>query len=167
MTGLSLYHMTDEYLAALTHLRDMDLDEETMSDTLEGLQGELTIKAQNVAAFTLNLDAEAAAIKEAEQRLAKRRRAMENKVAKLKEYLLTNMEKAGISEISAVDNSFRVRVMKGRESCIVEDENALPPDYREEVVTVKVDKRLITKAIKDGYEVPGAHLERKPSLKID
>ncbi|MFT0140735.1 siphovirus Gp157 family protein [Alcanivoracaceae bacterium MT1] len=167
MTGLSLYHMTDEYLAALDHLRDMDLDEETMSDTLEGLEGELTIKAQNVAAFTLNLDAEAAAIKEAEQRLARRRRALENKVKKLRDYLLVNMERAGISEISAIDNSFRVRVMKGRQSVVIDDMDALPADYTTTKTIVDPDKRLITKAISDGYEVPGAHLERKPQLKID
>ena len=79
MTGLALYQIVDEYRDALNTLADMDLDEQTLADTLEGLQGEVTVKGQNVAAFILNMEAEAAAVKEVEQRLAKKRRAMENR----------------------------------------------------------------------------------------
>lgn len=167
MSGIALYQMVDEYRDALAHLADMDLDDQTMEDTLEGLQGELIVKGQNVAAFALNLEAEAQAMKEAEQRIAKRRRALENKSKHLRDYLRINMERSGITEISANDKSFRVKLMKGRPTCVIDDEKALPPDYVEEVKTTRVDKRLITQAIKDGYEVPGAHLETKPALKID
>ena len=167
MSGIALYQMVDEYREALAGLADMDLDDQTMADTLEGLQGELVVKGQNVAAFALNLEAEARAMKEAEQRIAKRRRALENKSKHLRDYLRINMERSGITEISANDKSFKVKLMKGRPSCVIDDESALPPDYIEEVKTTKVDKRLITQAIKDGYEVPGAHLETKPALKID
>lgn len=167
MSGIALYQMVDEYRDALAHLADMDLDDQTMEDTLEGLQGELMVKGQNVAAFALNLEAEAQAMKEAEQRIAKRRRALENKSKHLRDYLRINMERSGITEISANDKSFRVKLMKGRPTCVIDDEKALPPDYVEEVKTTRVDKRLITQAIKDGYEVPGAHLETKPALKID
>jgi hypothetical protein len=167
MSGIALYQMVDEYREALTGLADMDLDDQTLADTLEGLQGELVVKGQNVAAFTLNLEAEAAAMKEAEQRIAKRRRALENKAKGMRDYLRINMERAGITEISANDMSFKVKLMKGRPACVIDDEGSLPPDYIEEVTTTKVDKRLITQAIKDGYEVPGAHLETKPALKIE
>lgn len=167
MSGIALYQMVDEYRDALAHLADMDLDDQTMEDTLEGLQGELMVKGQNVAAFALNLEAEAQAMKEAEQRIAKRRQALENKSKHLRDYLRINMERSGITEISANDKSFRVKLMKGRPTCVIDDEKALPPDYVEEVKTTRVDKRLITQAIKDGYEVPGAHLETKPALKID
>lgn len=167
MTGLALYQIVDEYRDALNELADMDLDEQALADTLEGLQGEVTVKGQNVAAFILNMEAEAAAVKEVEQRLAKKRRAMENRSKSLRDYLRMNMERSGITEISANDKSFKVKLMKGRPSCVIDDEKALPPNYIEEVRTTKVDKRLITQAIKDGYEVPGAHLETKPALKID
>lgn len=167
MSNLSLYHMTADYTAALAGLQELDIDEQTLADTLEGLTGELTIKAANVAAFALNLEAEAEAAKAAEERIQKRRKALESRAKQLREYLLNNMQRAGISEIAAIDQSFRARIMAGRESVQIDDEASLPRDYILEKVTHEPDKALIAKAIKDGYAVPGAQLVRKPTLKID
>lgn len=167
MTGISLFQMVDEYKQALSGLAELEIDDQTLADTLEGLTGEVTIKAQNVAAFALNLEAEAEAIKAVEKRLADRRRAYENKAKKMRDYLLFNMQNAGITEISALDRSFRIRVMAGRDSVVIDDPASLPVDYKRVKTIEEPDKILIGKAIKDGYEVPGAHVERKPSLKID
>ena len=62
----ALYELAAEYRADCEKLADMDMDEQTLADTLEGLSGELEVKAQNVIMFTRNLEATAAAIKEAE-----------------------------------------------------------------------------------------------------
>lgn len=167
MSSLSLYHMTEDYRAALAALSDADLPPEAVADTLEGLKGELTIKAANVAAFALNLEAEAEAAKAAEDRIKKHRQALESRAKQLRDYLLRNMQAANISEIAAVDGSFRARVMPGRESVVVEDETALPRDYVRVKTTTEPDKTLIASAIKEGFAVPGAQLVRKPSLRID
>lgn len=164
--SLSLYHMTDEYRRALADLTDSDLPPEAVADTLEGLQGELSMKAANVAAFALNLEAEAEAAKQAEDRIKRHRQTLESRAKQMRDYLLSNMTRAGITEIAALDKSFRVRVMAGRESCVIESEEALPSDYVRVKTVSEPDKTLITKAIKEGFDVPGARLERKPSLKI-
>lgn len=161
---LSLYLMTEEYRQALAVLSESDLDEQTVADTLEGLQGELSLKAANVAAFVLNLEAEAEAVRVAEERIKKRRQTLERRAAQMRDYLLGNMVRADISEIAALDKSFRARVLQGREAVVIEDAQALPPDYRR--VVEEPDKTLIARALKDGYEVPGARLERRPTLKI-
>lgn len=161
---LSLYLMTEEYRQALAVLSESDLDEQTVADTLEGLQGELSLKAANVAAFVLNLEAEAEAARAAEERIRKRRQTLERRAAQMRDYLLGNMVRADISEIAALDKSFRARVLQGREAVVIEDVQALPPDYRR--VVEEPDKTLIARALKDGYEVPGARLERRPTLKI-
>lgn len=167
MTSLSLYHMTEDYRAALAALVDADLPAEAVADTLEGLHGELTQKAANVAAFAMNLEAEAEAMKVAETRIKARRQALEKRAEQLQDYLLRNMLAAGISEISALDKSFRVRVMQGRESVVIDDDQALPADFVRVKTVTEPNKVAITQAIKDGIDVPGAHLERKPALKID
>lgn len=167
MTSLSLYHMTEEYRTALAVLGEADMDPQAVADTLEGLHGELTQKAANVAAYALNLEAEAVAMKAAEDRIKARRQALEKRAGQLHDYLLRNMLAAGISEISALDKSFRMRVMQGREAVVIEDEQALPADFMRVKTTTEPNKVAITQAIKDGGDVPGARLERKPSLKID
>ncbi|MFZ5562061.1 MAG: siphovirus Gp157 family protein [Pseudomonadota bacterium] len=163
---LSLYQMTEEYRLALTVLAEADLDEQTVADTLEGLEGELSIKAANVAAFVLNIEAEAEAARAAEERIKKRRQTLEKRAAQLRDYLLGNMRRAGIAEIAALDQSFRARVLPGREAVVVDDEQRLPADYLRVKFTEEPDKTLIARAIREGHEVPGAHLERRPTLKI-
>lgn len=167
MSGLSLYHMTQEYLGAFHQLADSDFDEATIDDTLEGMEGEIMAKSVNVAAFALNLEAESEAMKAAEDRIKTRRMMLSRRASVLRAYLLENMQRAGITEIAANDKSFRVRVIAGRESVVIDDEAALPADYLRTKTVTEPNKALIAQAIKDGYEVIGAHVERKPSLKID
>lgn len=165
---VSLYHMTDEFLAAIRSMEAMeDLDPQTFADTLEGLSGELAVKQQNVAGYTLALDADIDTMKAAEQRIAARRKSLELRRDKLRQYLLFNMQRASITEIKAIDGSFRVRVMQGRESVQIDAPDAIPADYMRVKTTTEPDKTLIAQSIKDGYEVPGCRLERKPTLKID
>jgi chaperonin cofactor prefoldin len=163
---LSLYHMTEEYRQALHELSNADLPEEVVRDTLEALGGELLKKGEAVAAFTLNLDAEVDAIKAVEKRISDRRKALEKRADNLREYLRTNMEKAGITEIKALDGSFTAKLGKGRPSVVIDDESLLPDDSDYVRWTKAPNKTAIADAIKAGKEVPGAHLETKPSLSI-
>src|SRR3954463_15677584 len=93
---LALYQLADLYLQDLQKLADLDLDERTVQDTLDGLSGELEVKATNVAAFARNLEASAEAIKNAEEKMANRRRAIERRAESLRSYLKANMERVGI-----------------------------------------------------------------------
>ncbi len=80
---LSLYQLSGNYLQALDFLTDPELaiPIETVNDTLESLAGELEDKAVNVAKFIRNMEATTEAIKAAEVEMAKRRKALENRVA--------------------------------------------------------------------------------------
>ena len=88
----ALYEIAAEHRAAMHQMADMaDLPDEVITDTLAGIDGEFDAKAISVAAVIQNLNAEALAMKEAEARMAARRRATENRAKHLKEYLLSNM----------------------------------------------------------------------------
>jgi hypothetical protein len=164
--GMSLYHMTENYRAALVDLSDPELPEEVVADTLEALEGELIQKGQAVAAFALNLAAEVEAIKTVEKRIVERRRALENRVERVREYLRANMERAGITEIKALDGSFTAKLAKGRPSVVVDDESLIPDDSEFVRWKREVSKTAIADAIKAGQEVPGAHIEVRPSLRL-
>jgi hypothetical protein len=49
---------------------------------------------------------------------------------------------------------------------VVEDEGRLPERYKQPVITVKVLRAEIARALKAGQEVPGARLERTTRLVI-
>lgn len=164
--GMSLYHMTEQYRVALAELSDAELPEEVVADTLEALEGELIQKGQAVAAFALNLSAEIESIKAVEKRISDRRKTLEKREASLREYLRTNMEKAGILEIKAIDGSFSAKLQKGRPSVVVDDEALLPNDSEYVRWKKEPNKTAIAAAIQAGCDVPGAHIEVKPTLRL-
>lgn len=162
----ALYEITESYRQALEMFTDpeQDFDPQMVADTLESLEGTLEAKAANVAAFFQNLEVTANAIREAEKRMAQRRKAIEKRVESLRQYLQNNMEACGITKIESP--LFSISLRKSPPSVVIDDEQSLPPDYVEQVVTTKPNKMLIKQAITDGFDVPGAHLEQGNYLKI-
>lgn len=192
----ALYELSRDYREAAEKLADLELDEQTIADTLEALAGDLEVKAQNVAFFIRNLEATATSIKEAEVQMAARRKALENRAARVKEYLLTNMQSAGILKVecpyfklSVRDNPPAVDVYEPaqvpteylrktiaaelNESCEVTYENEMGVDWititgpRELFkFTEAPDKASIKEAIKAEQEVPGCRLTVGKRLEI-
>lgn len=166
MNSLSLYHMTNGYESAFLDLADMDLPADAIADTLEALEGELSIKMANVGAFIKNLEAEAEKIKAAETAIAVRRKAYEAKVSRLKDYLRENMEKSGIKKVAAIDSTFSITLIAPRASLIIDDTEQVPALYKSSKVVEVIDNAAIKKAIEGGVEITGAHLEYRTGLMI-
>ena len=166
MTSITLYEISQTYREALDVLTDpeLDLPNEVIADTLEGLQGTLEDKAIAVAQFFRNLESTAQAIKEAEQRMSQRRKAIENRVASMKDYLKANMAICGITRIESP--WFTLSIQNTPAAVDILDEDSLPDEFVEIVTTRKVDKTAIKKAIESGADVPGAVLSRGTRLAI-
>ena len=161
----SLYEMAVEYRAISDKLHDLDLPEEVIADTLESIGGDIQEKSVNVAKYFRNLEAMADQIKQAEAQMSARRKAIEKRASNLKQYLLTNMERAGISKIESP--WFVISIKQNPESVIVDDESAIPRDYFKEIpASYQLDKALVKSAIKDLHDVPGCHLERGTRIEI-
>jgi hypothetical protein len=161
----ALFILAAKHRALADKLHYTDLDEQTIIDTLDAESGDIVEKGKNVAAVFLNLESDAKQIKEAEQQLADRRKAIEKRVESLRQYLKTNMEIAGIDKIECP--WFVVSIAQNPESVTVDDETLIPRDYFKEIpATFQLDKSLIKTSIKGGFNVPGAHLSRGTSLRI-
>ncbi len=164
----TLYEISQRYQQGFLKLADSDLPDDVINDTLEGMEGELIEKGMAVSAFALNLEAEIGAVRIVENRIRERRIALENKHERLLEYLKKNMAECGITSIKSNDGSFEAKLYPGRDKAVViEDENQIPGDYKREIpARQEPDKRLIAKAIEDGFDVPGARIIRKDRLVI-
>lgn len=110
------------------------------------------------------MEAVAEAIKEAEEAMAKRRKSLENRVRWMKNYLKENMEHTGISKIECP--FFKLSVQNNPAAVNVTNENAIPEQFKEQVITWKINKPAIKEAIKSGTAVPGAELVNGTRLAI-
>ena len=160
-----LYQLAAEYRALSDRLHDLDLPDEVIADTLEAEAGDIIEKGTNVAKAFRNLEAMAEQIKQAEQQMAARRKALEKRATSIKQYLHANMEKAGISKIESP--WFCIILKKNPAAVAIDDEASIPADYMREIpATLQPDKALIKQAISDGFDVPGCHLAQGTRLEI-
>ncbi len=161
---LPLYRIADDYLVVAKQLADLDLPDEVIADSLEGASGDLEAKAWNIAALIQQFAGDSSLIKEAEQRMAARRKTLERRVEWLREYLLVQLLRVGIHEIDSPE--FVIRVRDNPPHVIVDDATVVPDSFRREEIVVSLRKDDIRKSLLDGQAVPGAHLERDQRLVI-
>ncbi|MCX7166599.1 MAG: siphovirus Gp157 family protein [Rhodocyclales bacterium] len=161
---MPLYRIADDYVAVARQLADLDLPDEVIADTLEGASGDLESKSWNVAALIQQFDGDVSLIKDAEQRMASRRRTLERRVDWLRGYLLVQLLRVGIHEIDSPE--FVIRVRDNPPKVILDDETLVPCTYRREEIVLSIRKDEIRKTLLDGQAVPGAHLEREKRLVI-
>lgn len=162
----ALYQISKEFqeLAVLAETADEDMSV-AIHDTMGAIQAEFEDKGKAIAMLTLNIDGDLEAIQSQIDRLTERKRIINNRKESLKDYLRTNMEAAGITKIS--HPLFTISLGKGRPIVVIDSEKDIPDDFMNTMVTTTPDKAMIAKAIKEGFEVPGAHSEiGKSSISI-
>lgn len=156
----SLYELTGQRLALQSKLEELNLDTDTINDTLEGESTELEAKIADYGFVIKNLEAFGDAIKAEEIRLQERRKAQEAKIDHIKLWLLTNMQACGISKIE--HPAFTIAVKANPAKIVVDNEGQIPQEYFKQVIvepTWQLEKKSVADAIKSGKEVAGAHLE--------
>ncbi len=165
MSGTSLFVLVDEYRALAEKLADMDLDAQTVADTLEGASGALEVKAQNVAYVALNFEASAKAIKEHAAAQLERAKAIQARADGLRAYLQRCIEGAGIEKIEGPGVAIGFRKSS---AVVIDGADLIPAEYMRQPETPPPapDKKAIADAIKAGAEIPGAHIEHRQNLFI-
>lgn len=162
----TLYQLVGERLALQNKLEELNFDEVTIEDTLLGESTAIQAKIEDYAFVIRNMEALPDAIKEEEKRLAERRKAIEKRIEHIKNWLLVNMQQAGISKIETP--VFTVALQNNPASVIIDDESLIENGYKRlpDPLPLVVDKKLIKMAIDAGMVVEGAHIEVKQRLVI-
>ncbi|EPT3099953.1 siphovirus Gp157 family protein [Citrobacter sp. MGH109] len=166
-----------DYTNLLQLLESSDeLTPEMITDTLEGIEGELADKLDAIMVIARNNLGHAKACDEEIKRLAERKKSFENKDKTLRKYILSCLLAANLDKLKTPKNSFTAR--KGSVSVVIDNEKLLPDELVTVQTIVAPDKKAIKEAIEaaeaaaaqitaDGGEVPaellnpvpGAHLE--------
>lgn len=164
----ALYEIAADYRAAALALAEMDMDDQAVADTLDGLHGELSVKAAGIGAIVLNLEAAAESVAIVRARLTDRMQSMEARAIRIREYLKTCMESAGITRIEANDHSFSLVIKKNPPKVVLDETWGPVPAEYERVIPEKrePDKKRIGDALKAGDVLPFAHLEHGTRLDI-
>lgn len=163
MNNLSLYTITNAF-PALMEQEEMTEEEKTK------IEEELTIllneKSQSIIGYTKNIELTIEAMKTEEKRISDNRKLLENRLAKFKEYVKDCMEKGGFSKIET--ELGQLSIAKNPMSVEIENEDEIPSEFKQEIVTTKIDKTAIKNHFKEtGEIVDGVKIiDNKTSLRI-
>lgn len=149
MNNLSLYEITSGFPALMEN-------EEITQEEKEKIQEELTVllqqKSQNIIGYTKNIELTISAMKEEEKRISDNRKSLENKLINFKKYVKECMERNGITKIETALGT--LSITKSPTSVEVVNEDEIPSEFKQEIVTVKIDKTKIKNYFKETGEIP-------------
>lgn len=162
----NIYEITQDYLTIMRMMEDPELDPQTLADTLEAVEGELEVKAENYAKIMRNLEGDIVAIKAEIDRLSAKKRAIENNIKFMKETLQEAMIITGKTKIKT--DLFDFNIQRNVPSVVIDTDDVFKiPDEYLKYKEPEVDKAAIKEAIKKGADLTGiAHLEQGSSLRI-
>ena len=147
---------------------DMETGEILDSEKLTELNMERERKLEGVALWVKDLKAEAAAVKEEADKLTARKKALDNKIESIKNWLLYAL--AGEKLKTPRCSVYQTHSQK----VVIDDEKALIDMFMtspsgEKFLRMKdpeIDKNALKDSMKQGYEYEFAHLETTESVVI-
>ena len=147
---------------------DMETGEILDGEKLTALHMEREKKLEGVALWIKDLNAEAAAVKEEADKLNARKKALDNKVVALKQWLLyaLNGEKLKTARCN-VYQTHNTRLAVANEQELIEFLKTIErPERFLRFPEPELRKDEIKKALKEDYEIPGAALEETEGVVI-
>lgn len=159
----NIYELTNDFKEVMSLLESGEYDREMLENTLECIECEIEEKADGYARVIRNTEADIAAIKAEEERLAKKRKALENSVAQMKGNLEEAMRATGKVKFKTELFSFNIQKNPAK-VCMVAGVD-VPWMYLIEQAP-KIDTALIKETLKSGVELPFAVLVQEESLRI-
>lgn len=144
------------------NLKDMDIEEGDLNSALENIDDEIETKADNIAKVLRDFDGDIEALKSEEERLAKKRKAIENRQKHLKEYLQNAM--LVLDKRKFKTDLFSFNIQKNVPSLKILDESKIPEDYYK--IEKKLNKNDLKEAVKNGLFEDAAELVQTESLRI-
>lgn len=127
----SIYELTGEYLELMDMLEDEEVDEQTIIDTLEALDGEIENKADNYAKIIRSLESDIDGISKENDRLTARKKTYENRIKWLKQNLEMCMRTIGKKKFTTDLFSFNIQKNGGKRKLTIDvDVKNIPEEYR-------------------------------------
>ena len=163
MSNLSLYEITNAFPSLM---ESEEITEEDKAKIKEELTLLLQQKSQNTIAYVRNMELTIEAMKSEEKRISEQRKLKENKLVKFKEYVKECMETNGITKIETGLGT--MSIAKNPLSVEIINEDEVADEYKEKVVTIKINKTKIKNNFKETGEIPAGVniLTNNTSLRI-
>lgn len=162
----NLYELTDQFKQAEYYFNNAETEDEMLEAERYLIEAEVDLaeKAENIAKWIKNLEAERDVFKQEAVRLSEKSRSLDNKVSSLKRYLQDSLEVAGIDKVKG--ELFTVSLQNNPISLDLSTTKYIPDEFKR-VPEPIVNKRELLKHIKEtGEAFDGVEVRRTKSIRI-
>lgn len=157
---MTLYEMTANAIYLYDLLSNGDIDEQTVNDSLEGM--DVAGKLEDYCKVIRQFEADAAVYKAEKDRLAAKQKKAEEAVERLEAAVLNYMSATNTEKVKC--GVFDVKVKQSKAANIV-NADEISPEYMIQQPP-KIDRAAIRKALMSGKAVDGAELKINYSINI-
>jgi hypothetical protein len=157
----TLYELTNDFQELLDLIQQGEFDQATLADTLEGITGEIEIKADGYAKVIKEIEGNVLTIKAEIDRLSGKKSTLDNSIKSLKQSLEMAMRTTGKTKFKT--DLFSFNIAKNPASLVITGE--VPTEFYIPQPP-KIDNAAIKEKLKDGEFLGFAKLEQGESLRI-
>jgi len=163
---MNVYELTNTFNTLWNLIEDESADDDILLDAFENATDDLKDKLENCCKYIRNQEAVIKGLKEEEDRINKKRKALENGNTRLKALMQKAIEASGETKIPC--GTFTCSVQKNPASLVLDVETAYIPSKYLIPQAPKVDTAMLKEDIKNGVSGLSeiAHLEQKSGLRI-
>lgn len=160
---MTLYELSGELEMLREMAEDPDVDPQTLTDTMEAVEGELEVKAEGYAKVMKELDGQADILAREIERLQAKKEAIEGNSKRMKERLQEVMECNG--KLKFKTDLLTFSIQNNPPSLKIDKPMEIPGRYLIPQPP-KVDNTQIKADMKAGEQFDWCHLEQTRSLRI-
>lgn len=160
-----LYEISERYknLEDLLDNPELENIKEELEKSIDSIQEEFDLKAENIAKFIKSLEVDSKGLKEESQRLQSRKKTVDNRISSLKEYLFEHMQALNKNKIKG--KIFTLSIQNNPISVEITNEKAIPEKYIVPQET-KFDKKALLKDLKNDVLIDGVDVKQTQGLRI-
>lgn len=169
----TLRELTQQYLEVLDMMQDPEVDQQTVADTLEAIDGDIEAKADAYAEIRETLKAKAKRLEDESKRLKEWSESIKKNVKRLETNLGASMITLGKLKFETDHHKFNYRKAGGALPLLYPNiagepkAKDVPEEYRREKIEMVIDTDKIRKALAEGQELEFVRLgERTRYLDI-
>ncbi|WP_010276531.1 siphovirus Gp157 family protein [Paenibacillus senegalensis] len=159
---MRLYDLTEQYQDLLDML-EQDPDNPSLQAMLDGLEGAIEDKVENIVKVIKSLEAQEKALETEAKNMMSKKSAVRVNIDRLKEHTTDLLNKSGLEKVKGTLHS--AWLQNNPASVSVVDESIIPKTYYVTPEPVLV-KRMVLEDLKSGLTIPGVELKQGKSLRV-
>ena len=152
----TLYEIATELETLYDMSTDPECDPQALADTIEGVMGELEVKASSCVYVIKQLEMEQEKAEAVSKEFSNKAQVRANSLKRIKEAIMLTMDRLGLTELEAGDYTIKIQKNGGKEPLILDHPEEVPDNLTK--VTIEPDKDKIREFLKDN-SASWAHME--------